>query len=339
MKHARPRKGWHDEGMTSAAATGSSWTAEDIPSQVGRTIVITGANSGLGFASAVALAQHGARIVLACRDPERGLDALESVRDAAADAEPLLLKLDLADLDSVEAAAEELAESVDHVDVLMNNAGVMALPLRRTAQGHEMQFGTNHLGHYAFTGHVLPLLLAAPDPRVVTTSSQMHRLGKMAWTDLDWNERRYQRWPAYGQSKLANLQFAYELARRAHNMGTSLKSVAAHPGYASTGLQQVGPTMAGRRITARIMNLGNRIAGQEASNGALPQLFAATSPQARSGAYYGPDGLGQMRGAPTEVTSSAAARSRDEAHRLWNLSEEMTGFTYEWNAQNTSASG
>lgn len=334
MLHPGTPKWWHDEWMSE-----TSWTAEDIPQLSGHTIVITGANSGLGLASAVALARHGARVVLACRNPERGREALATVSAVASDAAPLLLPLDLADLDSVADAARELAHLVERVDVLMNNAGVMALPLRRTVQGHEMQFGTNHLGHFALTGRLLPLLLRSPDPRVVTTSSQMHRIGKMHWSDLDWNERRYQRWPAYGQSKLANLQFAHELARRARNAGTSLRSLAAHPGYASTGLQQVGPAMAGRPLTARVMGLGNRLVGQSPEQGALPQLFAATAANARSGAYYGPDGPAQMRGAPVEVTSSAAARSRDEAHRLWSISEEMTGVVYDWRTQSPSHDG
>lgn len=311
------------------AKTGT-WTTEQIPPQQGRTFLITGANSGLGLESAMALATAGAKVILGCRDKGRGSQALAAVRALATGDEPELLSIDLADLDSIERAASELHESVDGIDVLMNNAGVMALPERRTAQGHEMQFGTNHLGHFALTARVLDLLLSSPDPRVVTTSSQAHRLGKMQWSDLDWNTRRYRRWPAYGQSKLANLLFSYELDRRAKHSGSTLRSIAAHPGYASTALQGTAAAMSGRALTAKIMDLGNSLVGQPASDGALPQLYASTSPDARSGGYYGPGGPAEMRGAPVEVQPSASAKRRDEAHRLWNVSEMITNVRFEW---------
>ncbi len=314
---------------TSQSRSPKSWTSRDIPDQQGRVAVITGANSGLGLESAKALARSGALVVMACRDPERGESARKIVQDEATAEAPRLQSLDLSDLESIRRSADELLESLDRIDVLMNNAGVMALPERRTAEGHEMQFGTNHLGHFALTARLLPLLTTSAGARVVTTSSQMHRTGKMHWDDLDWTSG-YRRWPAYGQSKLANLLFAMELDRRASAAGVGLQSMAAHPGYASTGLQQTGPKMSGRNLTARIVNLGNVLIAQSADMGALPQLFAATSPSAMSGRYYGPGGFGEFRGSPKEVKPMAAALSREEGHRLWNISENMTGVRFEW---------
>ena len=308
--------------------TTHAWTTQDISDQQGRTVVITGANSGLGLASAEALARHGAQVVMACRSPERGATALEQVRDAATGAEPRLLQLDLADLSSIDSAAAELAGSVDHVDVLMNNAGVMAPPFMTTADGHEMQFGTNHLGHFAFTGRILPLLSAAPAPRVVTTSSTAHRIGRMRWDDLDWSEG-YRKWPAYGQSKLANLLFSFELDRRARAAGVPLLSMAAHPGYASTHLQAAGPELAGRRFTARVMGLANTLFAQSAQDGSLPQLLAATGAEAVGGCYYGPGGPAEMRGHPQIVQPAKAALDTNSWDRLWQVSEELTGVTFD----------
>lgn len=307
------------------------WTTDSIPDQSDRTVLITGANSGLGFCSALALAAHGATVLMACRDPERGRAALERVQQVASGAEPELVALDLADLTSVRSAAASVAERVDRLDVLMNNAGVMALPLRRTADGFEAQFGTNHLGHFALTAELLPLLRAAPAPRVVTTSSQAHRIGRIRWDDPNW-EQTYRRWPAYGQSKLANLMFAFELDRRATEAGSTgtsspLVSVAAHPGYASTHLQTAAPEMTGNRLLSGFYSAGNRVFAQSAEMGALPQLYAATAEGVESGAYYGPDGLFESRGHPTRVRTTSAAQDRDGWARLWTMSEELTGST------------
>jgi NAD(P)-dependent dehydrogenase (short-subunit alcohol dehydrogenase family) len=279
--------------------------------------------------SAEALAAAGARVLLACRNATKAAEALDTV-NARAVAEPAsVVSLDLSDLSSIEAAAREVGERVGHLDVLMNNAGVMAIPLRRTADDFEMQFGTNHLGHFALTGRLLPLLLAADAPRVVTTSSQAHRIGKIRWDDVQWRNR-YSKWGAYGQSKLANLLFAFELHRRATREGTALVSVAAHPGYASTHLQAAGPEMARSPLMARAMVLGNRILAQSDAEGALPQLYAATMPGVAGGEYYGPDGLFEMQGAPELVRTKAAARDVGAAERLWELSEKATGVTYDW---------
>jgi NAD(P)-dependent dehydrogenase (short-subunit alcohol dehydrogenase family) len=305
------------------------WNRQDIGDLSGRTAAVTGANSGLGLESARALAAAGARVLLACRDPERARGAAETVAAEATGPAPDVVSLDLADLDSVAAAAEEIAGRADRLDILLNNAGVMALPLRRTAQGHEAQLGTNHLGHFALTGRLLPVLLAAEQPRVVTTSSFMHRLGRMRWDDLDW-ERGYRKWDAYGQSKLANLLFTFGLARRARNAGSPLVAAAAHPGYASTALQHRGPEMSGKKVMAAAMRLTNAAVAQPPEGGALPQLYAAVAPGVVGGDYIGPGGPFELRGTPRKVRASARARREADAERLWQRSEEMTGVAYPW---------
>jgi NAD(P)-dependent dehydrogenase (short-subunit alcohol dehydrogenase family) len=307
----------------------SRWTVDDLPDLDGRTVLVTGANSGLGFRSAEALAARGARVLMACRNREKGANAVDDVARHAGGAPPELIALDLADLASVEAAAAYVAKRTDHLDGLLNNAGVMALPKHQTKDGFESQFGTNHLGHYALTGRLLPLLLAAPAPRVVTTSSAFHRLGRMRWDDLQ-HERSYQRWLAYGQSKLANLLFAFELDRRAREAGTNLVSVAAHPGYAATHLQTAGPEMAGSRINARVMTLANRVFAQSDADGALPQLRALTDPEVHGGEYLGPQGIAEVRGGAGRVKAMGAAYDGPAARRLWDISAELTGVTYDW---------
>ena len=307
----------------------TKWTAADIPDQQGRIVLITGANSGLGLRSAEALARKGARVLLACRNAQKATAALEAVEACATTAVPEVVPLDLSDLSSIEAAADQVATRVDRLDVLMNNAGVMAIPLQRTTDDFEMQFGTNHLGHFALTGRLLPLLLAAPEPRVVTTSSQAHRIGKIHWDDLH-ARSHYSRWPAYGQSKLANLLFMRELDRRARERGSSLRSMAGHPGYAATHLQAVSSEMTGSRIGARTMELGNKIFAQTDAEGAWPQLYAATMPGVQGGEYYGPSGLFEMHGTPEKVGMSRRAQSDSDARRLWEVSEKETGVIYDW---------
>jgi NAD(P)-dependent dehydrogenase (short-subunit alcohol dehydrogenase family) len=307
----------------------SSWTSADIPDQTGKTILITGANSGLGLCSALALARAGAQVVLACRNPSKAEDALASVKAVAAGPAPLAVSLDLADLASVAACAEEMGQRVTALDVLMNNAGVMAIPRRETADGFEAQFGTNHLGHFALTGRLLRLLLAAPASRVVTTSSQAHRAGRIRWDDPNWHTS-YRKWSAYGQSKLANLLFSFELDRRARAADTGLVSVAAHPGYAATHLQAVGPEMSGNKLMGRASDLANRVVAQPAEHGAWPQLYAATMNGVPGGSYWGPGGLFEVRGHPKLVSPKARARNEADAVRLWELSEKATGVVYAW---------
>jgi len=308
---------------------GTPWTADDIPALEGRTIVVTGATSGLGRESATALARAGARVLMAARDAEKAERVRGEVAAVATGPEPEVVALDLADLASVRAAAADIAERAPQLDVLMNNAGVMALPKATTADGFEVQLGTNHLGHFALTGLLLPSLLAADAGRVVTTSSGAHKPGRMRWDDLH-SERRYQRWLAYSQSKLANLLFAYELDRRAREARTALASVAAHPGYASTHLQAAGPELSGSALGVRLWDALNRVAAQPAAAGALPQLYAATMADVRGGEYFGPAGLFEMRGAPTRVDSTKRSHSGPDGARLWDVSEELTGVAYEW---------
>ncbi|MFC4377215.1 oxidoreductase [Nocardia halotolerans] len=284
----------------------SKWTTADLPDQTGRTIIVTGANSGLGAATARALSQAGARVILACRNVAKA-ERVAADLPGATQVRPL----DLADLNSV----REFAESIDRADVLINNAGVMALPLRRTTDGFEMQFGTNHLGHFALTN----LLLDRITDRVVTVSSAAHRIGRIDLADPNWEQRRYDRWLAYGQSKLANLMFAYELQRRLAGEGSAVISVAAHPGYAATELMSHTES-----IQDRFMWLGNRTLAQSAEQGALPSLFAATT-AVEPGAFYGPDGLFGLRGHPARGSSTAASKDLAVAGELWELSEKLCG--------------
>ena len=305
----------------------SRWTASDIPDLTGRVAVVTGANSGLGWQTALELARHGATVIMACRDGHKGAAALGRLRAEAPGAAADVHHLDLADLASVRTFAEEMRGAHDAIDIVVNNAGVMAMPYLQTADGLETQFATNHLGHFALTGRLLPALLARPGGRVVTVSSTAAAFGRMDFEDLQ-STRHYLRWAAYAQSKLANQLFAYELARRAGAAGTTLVSVAAHPGYAATNLQAAAPRMAGRRLQAQVMEFGNRLFAQSDADGALPQLYAATAPGVRSGEYYGPDRLFGQRGHPTRVTPPRQARSPEAARRLWAVSEELTGVTY-----------
>jgi len=305
----------------------TQWTAEAIPPLEGRTAVVTGANSGLGLETAAALATHGADVVLACRDEGRGQAALRGIQAAYPAAHVELRLLDLADLSSVRRFADGLAADRPGVDILVNNAGVMAIPHRRTADGFEMQFGTNHLGHFALTGLLMGPLLARPGARVVTLSSIMAQAGWISFADLQ-HERRYQKWIAYGQAKLANQLFTLELDRRVRAHGLDLVSVAAHPGYAATNLQAAGPLMGGQGLQAQMMELGNRVFAQSAAAGARPTLYAATAPDVSGGQYFGPDHLFQTRGHPKPVPFVRAARNPETARRLWEVSEELTGVTF-----------
>ena len=305
----------------------AGWSVADIPDLTGRTIVITGANSGLGFEAATALAGAGAQVVLACRDQAKGRAAEEQIRARHPRAATALLPLDLSSLADIRRGAAAALNSFPRIDVLMNNAGVMALPYRQTADGFEMQFGTNHLGHFAFTGLLLDRLRATPGARVVTVSSGAHRLGTIRFDDPHWRNG-YRKWPAYGQSKLANLLFAYELQRRLAAAGADTISVAAHPGYAATNLQAAGPRMAETPVMERLMGVMNRLFAQSAAMGALPTLYAATAPDVHGGDYIGPDGPGEAWGHPRKVRASARARDADAARRLWDESEVLTGVRY-----------
>jgi NAD(P)-dependent dehydrogenase (short-subunit alcohol dehydrogenase family) len=284
----------------------AKWTLADLPDQSARTMVVTGANSGVGRATAQALAGAGARVILACRNVDKGKSAAATMADTVE-----VRALDLANLASV----REFAASIDEpIDVLINNAGVMAVPYRRTADGFEMQFGTNHLGHFALTG----LLLDRIRDRVVTMSSSFHWFGRIDLDDLNWERRRYRRWAAYEQSKLANLLFAYELSRRLS--GSGIGSYAVHPGYVSTNLMSHTETM-----LDSVMALGNRLFAQTPALGALPTLYATVT-DLPSGSFVGPDVI--VRGYPKVVRSSPASYDREKAAALWALSEKLTDVTF-----------
>jgi NAD(P)-dependent dehydrogenase (short-subunit alcohol dehydrogenase family) len=288
----------------------SSWTTADIPSQAGRTAVVTGGNSGLGLATARALAEAGARVVLAVRDPARG----EQVA-AELPGEVEVRRLDLAELSSVRKFA---AGWTGDLDLLVNNAGIMAVPQARTADGFELQFGTNHLGHFALTNLLLPHVT----DRVVTVASGLHRSGRIVLDDLNWEHRRYSATGAYAQSKLANLLFTLELQRRLTVAGSPVRAMAAHPGWAATNLQG----RSGHRVKDAAMAVGNRLAAVSSEQGALPTLFAAVA-EVPGGSYAGPDGT-LLRGAPTLAGRSAAASDAGLAHRLWTASADLTGVDF-----------
>ncbi|MEU7032862.1 oxidoreductase [Streptomyces sp. NPDC046237] len=319
-------------GRSTGATTGTSpgrgagaWSARDIPAQRGRTAVVTGSNSGIGLVTALELARRGARVVLACRSEARGAAAAERVRSDVPGAEVEFRPLDLGDLASVREFAASLP--YERLDLLVNNAGVMALPYGRTADGFETQFGVNHLGHFALTGLLLPRLLDAPSARIVTVSSGMHAISRLDMGDLN-SERKYRRWIAYGRSKTANLLFVHELARRLAAAGSGIVAAAAHPGYAATNLQTAGARMEGRTGAERIIELGNRLLAQPAEAGALPTLYAATADGVAPDSFTGPSFL-MARGAP--VASWRARWTLDDVagERLWVASEQLTGVTYD----------
>jgi NAD(P)-dependent dehydrogenase (short-subunit alcohol dehydrogenase family) len=307
----------------------STWSEQDIPDQSGRTALITGANSGLGLRAAQVLAAHGASVLLACRSADRGATAVRTVTDAVPAAKAELVLLDLADLRSVRAAAEQVrALTGDGLDILVNNAGVMMTPKRTTADGFELQFGTNHLGHAALTWLLMPALRTRPGARVVTLSSTAARTGKVDVTDLNFEHRLYLPTSAYGQAKLANLLFTRELDRRARKADLDLVSVAAHPGYTATKLVS---NMAGSREAGPMASvieffgeLGSRYVAQGVPAGTQPLLFAATSPDVRGGDYYGPDGMFEIRGGPGRAHFPRLANNTELAVRLWDRTAELT---------------
>jgi NAD(P)-dependent dehydrogenase (short-subunit alcohol dehydrogenase family) len=304
----------------------SGWTAADIPDQGGKVAIVTGANSGLGLVTARELARAGATVLLACRDQARGAQAVSAIHMGVPSADAQLAQLDLASLASIRSFAERFASEHERLDLLVNNAGVMAAPRRLTEDGFESQLGINHLGHFALTGLLLTSLLAAPQPRVVTLSSGAHRGGAIKFENLQ-GERTYNNWRAYAQSKLANLLFCFELGRRAAAADVPLTSVAAHPGYAATNLQFAGPSHFYERA---IMAVTNRLIAQSAEMGALPTLYAATVPELPSGTFVGPDGFMEGRGHPRIVSAATKAYDEDSARRLWDVSEQLTGVHYEF---------
>ena len=298
------------------------WTVADMPDQAGRLALITGANSGLGLETARALLAKGATVILGCRSLERAeLARQQLLPDSREGAAIDLLELDLAHLASVRAAASQLQDRYGRLDLLINNAGVMGLPRCLTHDGFERQFGINHLGHFALTQALLPLLRGRPDARVVTVTSGAQYFGRIAFDDLQ-GERRYDRWQAYGQSKLANVMFALELQQRLDAEAVGGISLAAHPGVARTNLQPASVAASGSWAEALAYRLMTPLF-QSAAQGALPQLHAATASGVSSGGHYGPDQLGGMRGWPTEVRVAPAALDAEQRRRLWQVSEEL----------------
>lgn len=305
------------------------WDTRQMPSQSGRVAVVTGASSGLGLETAIALGAAGAHVVMACRNPAKAADALAELRRRAPDARAELMTLDLADLASVRRFAADYAARFGTLDLLINNAGVMAVPQQKTVDGFEMQIGTNHFGHFALTGLLLPQLTAAPGSRIVNLASLAHRwTARMNLDDPNFEHSRYNKWDAYGKSKLANLLFTFELVRRLEAAGRRIVAVAAHPGYSATNLQFVGPAQENSAFGRAMMSIGNRLFGQSAAMGALPTLYAATAPDVAPGDYYGPGGFQQIGGHPVKVGCRRAARDPQTAARLWEVSERLTGVAY-----------
>jgi NAD(P)-dependent dehydrogenase (short-subunit alcohol dehydrogenase family) len=306
-----------------------AWGLEDMPDQSGRTVVVTGANSGLGYAATKAFAAHGAHVVMACRSLERGRSAREDIETTLDDPHLSLIELDLASLESVQTFVDRFLEEYDHLHVLCNNAGVMGIPRQETADGFEKQFGVNHLGHFALTGLLLETIEATDgETRIVTQSSGMHQRGTIDFEDLH-GEASYDRWGAYARSKLANLLFAFELDRRLTAADASSLSLGCHPGYAATNLQRRGPEQAGSRIRLWTMQAANALLAQSPERGALPMVYAATAPGLTGGEYIGPGGFMNMRGSPEIQEPSERARDEDAARRLWQVSEDLTGVSYD----------
>ncbi|HVG28037.1 MAG TPA: oxidoreductase [Acidobacteriaceae bacterium] len=304
----------------------AAWTASQMASQAGKTVLITGANSGIGFQAARELVRHGAQVLLGCRSVNKGEAARSAILREQPAAQLSIVPLDMASLASVRSFAPSFVSSGAVLDILVNNAGVMALPKRElTADGFERQFGTNHLGHFALTGLLMPALLRSTAPRVITVASLAHRTGRMDWDNLQ-SERGYTPWGAYNNSKLANILFARELDRRAREAGSALLSLPVHPGVSRTRIFENGPGNAD--LKSKVMNLLAPLVMQSEEMGALPTLYAATSPEVQGGQYIGPDGFKEIKGHPTVVTPRPQALDPEAARRLWTISEGLTGVIY-----------
>ncbi len=297
------------------------WNAENIADQQGRTAIVTGASSGIGFEAARVLAGKGAQVIIAVRSLEKGSAAADKIRQQNQNADLKVMELDLANLASVKTFAEAFRKNYARLDLLINNAGVMIPPYSKTTDGFELQFGTNHLGHFALTGSLLELLTGTKDARVVNVASGAHNAGNLDFNDLQWEERGYSSWRAYGDSKLANLYFTYQLNKKLKENGLGVISTAAHPGYTATELQ---------RHVSFIAFLNNFFA-QDVTMGALPTLRAATEEGLKGGEYFGPDGFMEMWGNPVEVASNKLSHDEKIAEKLWEVSEELTGVRFEFN--------
>jgi NAD(P)-dependent dehydrogenase (short-subunit alcohol dehydrogenase family) len=304
----------------------STWGIADIPDQHGRTFIVTGSNSGIGWEAAAVLAEKGAEVVMACRSAERASAAAQKIAARHPTAKVRIESLDLSNLGSIRAFADRFGQG--RLDGLLNNAGLMAIPFGKTADGFEMQFGTNHLGHFALTALLFPRLAATPKSRVVNVSSVMHRFGRLDFSDGWMDQARYSKWGAYNRSKLANLVFTHELARRFAAWGADITVTAAHPGYSATELQGKSATLGRSKLWEVLMAKGNSWFAQSAAMGAMPTLRAATDPEARSGDYFGPSGLFERAGAPKKVACAAHALDAELGGTLWAESEKLTGIGF-----------
>ena len=295
------------------------WTESDIPDQTGHVAVVTGANSGIGFETARALAEKGATVVLACRNLTKGQEAIKKINAAHSGARVELMALDLSSLQSIRDFTHLFKEKYDSLDLLINNAGVMVPPYSKTQEGFELQLGTNHLGHFALTGLLIDIMMRSGSGRVVNVSSMAHKTGRIDFADLQWDTRQYKPWQAYGDSKIANLYFTSELQRRLQEKGAAVKVTAAHPGWTATDLQR----------NSGIVRFLNNFFAQKPKAGAWPTLLAAVDSTASGGEFYGPEGFMEMKGHPKKVKTSKLAQDQSIAARLWDVSEQLTAVQYQ----------
>ena len=298
--------------------TSEKWTANNIPDQKGKVIIVTGSSSGIGLEAARVLASKNATVIIAVRNIEKGNTAANRIRVQHKNADLRVIDLDLANLDSIKNFARNFKEKFDRPDILINNAGVMIPPYSKTADGFELQFGTNHLGHFALTGHLIDLLTNTKESRIVNVSSNAHKYGNLDFTDLNWEKRKYNAWRSYGDSKISNLYFTYELQRRLEKSNSTVKVTAAHPGWTATELQR----------HSGIFEFLNKFFAMKTWQGALPTLRAATDESAQNGDYFGPDGWQEWRGFPKKVNSNELSHNESIAARLWEVSEKLTGIKY-----------
>jgi NAD(P)-dependent dehydrogenase (short-subunit alcohol dehydrogenase family) len=296
------------------------WDSNDIPDQKGRIAIVTGSSSGIGYETARVLANKNAEVIMAVRNLQKGNAALDTIKSGYQDADVKVMELDIASLESVLRFAEGFKKNFSRLDLLINNAGVMMPPYSKTADGFELQFGTNHLGHFALTGLLMDLIINTENSRFVNVSSTSHKSGKIDFDDLDWEKRTYKKMRAYGDSKIANIYFTYELQRILEKAGSKTIAVASHPGWTATELQR----------HVRIVNFLNRFFSQGIDMGALPTLYAAIAPDVKGGDYYGPAGWLEMRGYPKKVESNKLSHDTEIARRLWEVSEKLTGIEYKF---------
>ncbi len=294
------------------------WDAEDIPGQRGKTVIVTGSSSGIGFETAGILAGKGATVIIAVRNPTKGAAAVNRIKSTYSNCDVILMELDLANLDSVKTFAGNFKKNYSKLDLLVNNAGVMVPPYSKTADGFELQFGTNHLGHFALTGLLMDVIKNSEDARIISVSSAAHKSGNLNFEDLNWEKRKYRAWRAYGDSKIANLYFTYELQRRLDGSNPGIIAAASHPGWTATDLQRY----------SGITKLLNPLFAQKTYMGALPTLYASTAPDVKGGEFFGPDGWQELRGYPKKVESNKLSHDKKIAERLWTVSEELTGIKF-----------